>query len=133
MPSSTPSWQSTLIALALVALAGGIFITVFEKEGTNSALEVWAAIGTIVGVLAGAIPTYFFSQQTTTAAKEGTEAAQETAAATRKDLEHARSTVAEERASRERVEKQLRIVLGVANEKAIERAKEIDPNILSRG
>jgi len=29
--NSKPSWQSTIIALALIALAGGIFIVVFEK------------------------------------------------------------------------------------------------------
>lgn len=66
----SPSWQSTLIGLALIALVGGIFIVVFEKDGTSDALEVWAALGTLVGVLVGAVPTYFFSKQATVAANE---------------------------------------------------------------
>jgi hypothetical protein len=59
---------------------GGIFIVVFEKEGTDEALKVWGALGTLIGVLVGAIPTYFFGQQAAAAAKEETKRVHEAAA-----------------------------------------------------
>jgi hypothetical protein len=49
----------------LIFLVGAIFLTVFLKEGTDSALKVWGAVGTLVGVLTGAIPAYFFNKTTT--------------------------------------------------------------------
>jgi hypothetical protein len=83
MPSPTaghsPSWQSTLVALALIALLGGIFVVVFEKDGTDEALKVWGGLGTLVGVLVGAVPTYFFSRQATAVAQEETKRVHETA------------------------------------------------------
>jgi len=77
--SNSPSWQSTLVALGLIALVGGIFIVVFEKSGTDDALKVWGGLGTLVGVLVGAIPTYFFGQQTTAAAQRETQRVHEAA------------------------------------------------------
>jgi SpoVK/Ycf46/Vps4 family AAA+-type ATPase len=74
-----PSWQSTLVALAFMALVGGIFVIVFEKDGIDEALKAWAALGTLVGVLIGAIPTYFFGQQATAVAKEENKRALDTA------------------------------------------------------
>ncbi len=129
MPNS-PSWQSTVIALALIALVGGIFIVVFEQEGTGSALEVWAALGTIVGVIAGAIPTYFFGQQSLTAVKEGTKVAEKAAEVAREDSQQAKDIAAREREERERAEQQARVVLSVADEATIRKAQAIDKNLL---
>jgi Na+/glutamate symporter len=136
MPSNananSPSWQSTIIALALIALAGGIFIVVFEKEGTSSALKVWAALGTIVGVLAGAIPTYFFGQQTVAAAKEGTKVAKDAADAAKEESERAHQAAAKDRANRELAEKQARVVLSVADPNTIQKALAIDEDLLGK-
>jgi Na+/glutamate symporter len=110
-----PSWQSTIIALALIALVGAIFIVVFAKEGADAALKVWAAIGTVVGVLAGAIPTYFFGQKATTAAKE--------------ESQRAHTTADEERQKRDEAEAKARVVLGIADQSAVEKAAELRPDL----
>ena len=67
---SQPSWQSTIIAVTLIALVGAIFLVVYAGDGVDAALKVWGAIGTIVGVLTGAIPTYFFGKATQETLKE---------------------------------------------------------------
>lgn len=133
MSANAPSWPSTIIALALIALVGGVFIVVFEKEGTESALEVWAALGTIIGVLVGAIPTYFFGQQSVAAAKEGTQVAKEAAEDAREDSQQAKDMAAEEQKKREVAEKQARVVLSVADEDTIKKVEKIDESILADG
>lgn len=77
--STGPSWQSTVVAIVVLLMAGGIFVAVFEKEGTDDALQVWAALGTLVGAVVGAIPAYFFGQQGTTAAREEVQRTHDTA------------------------------------------------------
>lgn len=79
MKSSSPSWQSTLVALATILLVGGIFIVVFEKSGTDDAIKVWGALGALVGVIVGAVPAYFFGQQGTQAAREEAQRTHDTA------------------------------------------------------
>jgi len=54
-----PSWQSTVIAIGFIAFAGfGLWLAVGHDFAT-----IWAGIGTVIGVLTGAIPAYFFKQQ----------------------------------------------------------------------
>ena len=57
-----PSWPSTVIGLGFIALVGAIFLGVFYKSGMDPALKAWGAIGTLAGILTGAIPTYFFAR-----------------------------------------------------------------------
>jgi hypothetical protein len=106
-----PSWQSTIIALALIGLVGAIFIVVFEKEGTDAALKIWAAIGTVVGVMTGAIPTYFFGQKTATVLKQ--------------ESDRAHKSAAVEREKRDAAEEKAKVVLGVADETTVDKAKKI--------
>jgi hypothetical protein len=54
-----PSWQSTVIGLGFIAFAG--FALWVAADHNFSA--IWAGVGTIIGVLTGAIPSYFFKQQ----------------------------------------------------------------------
>jgi hypothetical protein len=112
-----PSWQSTVIALALIGLVGGIFIAVFEKEGVSAALKVWAAIGTLVGVLAGAIPTYFFGRSSTASAQE--------------ESKRAREDVHKERKKRDDAEAQARVVLGLADKGTVDEAKQLRPDLFT--
>jgi hypothetical protein len=65
---STPSWQSTFVGIAFIAAITGIFIVVVAKEGIDSGLKAWAAIGTLAGVVTGAVPTYFFGKAASTSA-----------------------------------------------------------------
>jgi len=72
-----PTWQSTVIAIALIAAVTAIFVVVFAKSGIDSALKAWAAIGTLVGVITGAVPTYFFGKSAATAAQQSAKSAHE--------------------------------------------------------
>jgi ribosomal protein L9 len=118
MSKTAPSWQSTVIALALIALVGGIFIVVFEKEGTGEALKVWGALGTLVGVLVGAVPTYFFGQQAAAVAKEASKTAQET-------VEEERQKRQEAEESARDAELKAKTVLAVADSTTVAKAREI--------
>jgi multidrug resistance efflux pump len=53
--------QAFVIALAFIVLVGIIFsVTMNKMPTTDDFLKVWAAVGPIVGVVTGLIPTYFF-------------------------------------------------------------------------
>jgi hypothetical protein len=117
MENKAPSWQSTVIALALIGLIGAIFIVVFEKEGVSAALKVWAAIGTLVGVLTGAIPTYFFGRASATTAQQESERA-------RQDAETALK-------KREEAEAQARVVLGLADKATVAEAQQLRPDLFT--
>lgn len=54
-----PSWQSTVIALGFIALARFALWAAADHDLST----IWAGVGTIIGVLTGAIPSYFFKQQ----------------------------------------------------------------------
>jgi hypothetical protein len=55
------NWQPLVVALAFIALVGLLFVfTMQQMDSTDEFLKVWAAVGPIVGVVTGLIPTYFF-------------------------------------------------------------------------
>lgn len=62
--SNGPSWQSTAIAVVFILLVGAIFLVVYDRDGIDTAIKAWGVIGTLVGVVTGAIPTYFFGKST---------------------------------------------------------------------
>lgn len=67
MKSQAPA---IVIALAFIFLVGFAFwVTMREMDTPDDFLKVWAAVGPIVGVITGLIPTYFFSGQAQSAAK----------------------------------------------------------------
>jgi ABC-type branched-subunit amino acid transport system permease subunit len=53
------SWQSTVIALGFIVFAGFALWVAADHDFS----AIWAGAGTIVGVLTGAVPSYFFKQQ----------------------------------------------------------------------
>jgi hypothetical protein len=54
-------WAAVIVALAFIGLVALLFITTMqEMSQTDDFLKVWAAVGPIVGVVTGLIPTYFF-------------------------------------------------------------------------
>jgi hypothetical protein len=71
--SHSPSWQSTVIAVAFVALVGCIFLVVYSRDGIDAAMQAWGAVGTVVGVLTGAVPTYFFGRAANESLREQTQ------------------------------------------------------------
>jgi hypothetical protein len=59
-----------IVALAFIVLLGFIFfVTMREMSTTDDFLKVWAAVGPIVGVVTGLIPTYFFHNMAAEASK----------------------------------------------------------------
>jgi hypothetical protein len=53
--------QPLWVALAFIVLVGLIFVVTMQRmNSTDDFLKVWAAVGPIVGVVTGLIPTYFF-------------------------------------------------------------------------
>lgn len=62
-----PSWQSTVIALGFIAFAGLALDLAVRSSNFST---VWAGVGSVIGVLTGAVPAYFFKQQADTSKKE---------------------------------------------------------------
>ena len=58
--SKESNWPAAIVAVAFLAFVGAVFLSVYYRDGVDAALKVWGALGTIVGVLGGAIPSYFF-------------------------------------------------------------------------
>lgn len=57
-------WQAVVIAVALIALVGVFFVVgIRETNSMDDFLKAWVAVGTIVGVVAGTIPAFFFKSQ----------------------------------------------------------------------
>jgi hypothetical protein len=60
----TPSWPSAVVAVAIVALVALMFDLAVDHNFTT----IWTGVGSVVGVVTGAIPSYFFHQQAQKAA-----------------------------------------------------------------
>lgn len=129
MSDSSPTWQSTVIALALIALVGGIFLVVFLENGVADALKVWGALGTLIGVLVGAIPAYFFGRQTAAAARDESKSARELAEEERRKRQDAEDEAAEtakqEREKREAAEAKAKALLAAADSATVEMARSL--------
>jgi hypothetical protein len=57
--SDSPSWPSAVVAVFLIGLVG----LMFYEAVNHDFVKIWAGAGSIVGVLVGAVPSYFFHQQ----------------------------------------------------------------------
>jgi hypothetical protein len=77
MKDSGPSWPSAVVAVALIALVGVFF---WKSVGSTNFSQTWAAVGTIVGVVSGSIPSYFFKKNADQAQQEATTAKAQTTA-----------------------------------------------------
>jgi hypothetical protein len=91
-PSTTansPGWPSTVVAVAIIALVG----VMFWKAVDHDFATIWSGVGTIVGVVTGAIPAYFFraEAQKATARAEAiaAEATPDAVEAARRKVPHA--------------------------------------------
>ena len=57
------SWPSAVVAVAVIAVIGGVAITAIVKYSTvDDALKFWSALSGLVGLITGAFVTYFFSK-----------------------------------------------------------------------
>ena len=50
-----------LVAVCFIVLVGAITVVALEVYQVDEFLKVWAVIGTLVGVVTGAIPSFFFA------------------------------------------------------------------------
>ena len=58
----TPSpKQATVIAVFYLLLVGVVAVIALTEYNVDDFLKVWAVLGTLIGVLTGAIPAYFFA------------------------------------------------------------------------
>jgi asparagine N-glycosylation enzyme membrane subunit Stt3 len=55
-----PTWPAAFVALGFLALLGMMF---WRATDSNEFTTIWASIGTVVGVVVGAIPSFFFKAQ----------------------------------------------------------------------
>jgi uncharacterized membrane protein YdjX (TVP38/TMEM64 family) len=62
--------QATLIAALFVLLVGAIVVTALIVYDIDDFLKVWAVLGTLVGILTGAIPSFFFAKTMTASQEE---------------------------------------------------------------
>ena len=99
-PSAAQAIAAAMVALGFLALVGIIFWRATET-GQNFA-SIWAATGTIVGVVVGIIPTYFFQRQIT--------------------LERARSS---------KLSDQSTAIAAASTTEAVQEAKRLAPNAFS--
>lgn len=110
-----PSWQSTLVGLALLAGVLVTFAGVTSREGIEAGLQSWAALGPLVGIVTGAMTTYFFTAQGT--ANERTE-----------------RLVMQQRLSREQharliAESRLHLIMGLAGDQTVGVAAAMSPGL----
>ncbi len=58
------------MAVAFLGFIAAIFLAVYYRDGIDAALKAWSAVGTVAGVVTGAIPSYFFHQTAQTARRD---------------------------------------------------------------
>jgi hypothetical protein len=96
--------QSTIIAVALIALVGVMF---WRATGTTADADVfaavWAGAGTLVGVLTGAVPSFFFRAQANAEKARADTERQHTAEATDKAMQLVPLVADEHRATAQRI------------------------------
>jgi hypothetical protein len=96
-PSSN---QATVVAIFYVLLIAAVTIVALDHYSVDDFLKVWAVLGTLIGVLTGAIPSYFFAVSAANANEE-----------------------------REKSDARSEVILAVADPKVIEKAKEVRPDL----
>jgi hypothetical protein len=57
------SWASAVVGIAVIGVVGAMAITAIVKYSTvDEALKFWSALSGLVGLITGAVVTYFFSR-----------------------------------------------------------------------
>lgn len=128
-----PSWPSTVIALGFMALVGAIFLGVFYKSGIDPALKAWGAIGTLAGVVSGAIPTYFFGRASVDEVKEaaarGQDAAQVAAERAQALAKQTQDMLESERALRKLAEQRADLIQNLTDPAVVTEARKRQPEL----
>jgi hypothetical protein len=60
-----PQWPSAIVAVALVALVAIVTVAAIQADQSKLPFNtVWTALGPIVGIITGAMATYFYNKAT---------------------------------------------------------------------
>src|SRR6266404_1851304 len=59
---ATTDTGSVVVAVAIIIFIGAITLVAMLKHGIDAALKMWAALGTVTGLVVGSIGTYFFTK-----------------------------------------------------------------------
>jgi hypothetical protein len=94
------SKQATVVAIFYVLLIAVVAVEALDRYSVDDFLKVWAVLGTLIGVLTGSIPSYFFAL-----------------------------SAAEAKQDKEKSDARSEVILGVADAKVIEKAKELRPDL----
>lgn len=69
----------TIVAVGILALVGTIAVSaIFRYDTVDDALKFWSALSGLIGVVTGALVTYFFTRETVQAAQQAATALQDT-------------------------------------------------------
>jgi hypothetical protein len=55
-------WPESAVAVALILLIGAVSVTGIARYQVEEFLKIWAALTGLVGIITGAIVTYFFTR-----------------------------------------------------------------------
>lgn len=55
-------WPESAVAVALILLIGAVSVTGIARYEPADFLKIWAALTSLVGIITGAIVTYFFTR-----------------------------------------------------------------------
>ena len=72
-------WPAAVVAIGMMALVAALMIVAMHRDGIDAGLKMWAALGTLVGILTGSMATFFFTRQSTQAAIGQAQAAEQLA------------------------------------------------------
>src|SRR6266480_2625531 len=56
-------WPSTIVAVAIVVFLGVLMTIALMRYKMDEVLKLWAALGTIAGIVIGTFGTYFFTRE----------------------------------------------------------------------
>lgn len=97
----TPSTrQATVVAVLYLLLVGVIAVVALHEYSIDDFLKVWAVLGTLIGVLTGAVPSYFFALSAGNASE-----------------------------AQARAEAKAQTILGVSDSDTLKKAKELRPDL----
>jgi hypothetical protein len=56
-------WPSAIVAIVLLLIIASIMVIAMFRYDLDGVLKIWAAIGTLFGLVIGSMATYFFTNQ----------------------------------------------------------------------
>lgn len=74
--TNVPMWPSALVAITLIAFLMVMMLMAMHQGGVEGGIKMWAALGTVAGLLTGTAGTYFFTREAVRTAQDQSASAQ---------------------------------------------------------